>query len=472
MRNVHATLALAVSMFTSAAFAAEKAITPPKEAPAVGRNLQVPTSVKITEAAPEGGLELTVTSDDPTRLLLARLPNQPGSASIKVRVNPHRSESQDFFVRALDDKGEATYTASAPGFASGKGTVRLSRSAILMYAPLRAPVLVTTPAVSQRVTVETVLIGATGKPLERQITAGPVEVELISSDPKVGTFTPSKITIPEADISASTEFKPVGTGNITLSVKLPPGFSTPSENATLAARVDLPGLGIAGEIPLGKDLQTRGVLLLGEPAPKGGVDVTLTSSDPSKMVVSAAKDKPGAASVTLHVPEGAMRMPYFLQALAGEGVVKYSASAPGYRERVAPVNLMPSGVLIAYAAHGAPDEAEYLRPTVKIDRPFIAYLGKPAEHVAVWTVFLDPQTRRGADMTAQPLRPGMKVKVELASSDPAVGAIPASVVLDDHSESKIVEFTALKAGETVLSMKSPEGFTPASNAQTINVTVK
>jgi hypothetical protein len=426
MRNVYVITALAVSIFTSAVFAAERAIMPPKEAPAVGRNLQVPTSVKITGEAPEGGLELTVTSDDPTRLLLARLPNQEGAASIKIRVNPHRSESQDFFVRALDDKGEATYTASAPGFASGKGTVRLARSAILMFAPLRAPVLQTTPAISQRVALETSLIGATGKPLERQITAGPVTVELVSSDPNVGTFVPTTITIPAGDISAVAEFKPVGTGNITLSAKAPAGFSTPAEFATLSARVDLPGIGIAGDIPLGKDLQTRGVVLLGEPAPKGGLEITLTSSDPTRMIVSASKDQPGAATVKLKVPE----------------------------------------------AHGAPDEAEYLRPTVKIDRPFIAYLGKPKEHVAVWTVFLDPQTRRGADMTAQALRPGMKVKVELAGSDPAVGTIPTSVVLDDRSESKIVEFTARKVGQTVLSVKPPAGFTPASNAQTIDVTVK
>jgi hypothetical protein len=75
-------------------------------------------------------------------------------------------------------------------------------------------------------------------------------------------------------------------------------------------------------------------------------------------------------------------------------------------------------------------------------------------------------------MTAQPLRPGMKATVELASSDSTVGTIPRTVMLDDRSESKIVEFTAKRLGQTTLSVKPPAGFTPASNAQTIEVTVK
>lgn len=429
--------------------------------------------MKLTEPAPDDGLEITITSDDPKRLLLAKTPHEPGSKSIKIKVGGHYFETPDFYVQALDEKGEATYTAAAPGYASGKGKVKLGRSAILLIAPLRAPRIWTTPSTTQRVGLESVLLDAEGKVVEKQAVASNVRIELMSSNPKVGGFPESAVTIQSGEAVVGTDFKPVGAGNATLSLKPPAGFAVPAESATVDARVELPGIGVAGEVSVGKDLQIPGFVLLGEAAPAGGLDVTLTSSDPSKLVLSDSETKLGTGTLKIHIEPSMMRASYFIQALGSEGTVNYIASAPGYRNRTAPVYLAPTGIMIAYSAHGAPDEAEYLRPKTRIPRPFIASLSaKKPEHVAIWTVYLDPVTRRGADMTAQKLRPGVSVQVELSSSNPKVGKLPGVLKLDGSSEFYMAEFTALSPGETVLSVNTPPGFLTPSNATSVTATVK
>ena len=79
----------------------------------VGRNLQMYASVKLPEAAPRAGLSLTVTSDDPTRLLLSKAPDQAGSASITLTVNSGFVYSPEFWVQGLADNGTVTYNVNA-----------------------------------------------------------------------------------------------------------------------------------------------------------------------------------------------------------------------------------------------------------------------------------------------------------------------------------------------------------------------
>lgn len=473
MRTVHAFTTLAASFFLPMlAMGAGPSIIPPANSPTVGRNLAVSTSLKLSDPAGDEGLQITVTSDDPKRLLLSQTPQSVPSKSITIKVGAHYFETPDFYIHGLDEKGVVTYTASAPGFASGKGTVKLGRSAILAVAPLRAPRLWTTPAVPQRVGFEAVLIDAAGKPVERQMVGGghELKIEPVLSNPRIATLSP--VSIAPGEASAGADFKPIDVGAATISVKPPPGFFVPSEFATINARVELPGIGIAGEVTVGKDLQIPGLVLLGQPAPEGGVDVTLTSADPKRLVLSDREDRLGTGTLKLHIGPGLGMAQYYLQGLGSEGTLSYTASAPGYRERVAPVYMAPSGIMIAYAAHGAPDEAEY-KSKVRVPRPFVASVSaKKSERIAVWTVYLDPVTRRGADMTAQKLRAGVSLEVELASSDPTVGKVPGTVKLDGSSEYYTAEFTALRPGQTVLTVNTPAGFTTPSNATSVTATVK
>jgi hypothetical protein len=87
-------------------------------------------------------------------------------------------------------------------------------------------------------------------------------------------------------------------------------------------------------------------------------------------------------------------------------------------------------------------------------------------------VYLDPKTKRGADITAQKLRPGVTVKAKLSNTDPSVGTVPEVVTFHGPDEWKMIEFTPLKPGHTVITIDTPEGFTRPSNATEVGANVK
>lgn len=477
MRYVCPITALVAAILSSAPMLSAAELVAPAAA-TIGRNLQVYSNIRLSEPAPEGGLEITLTSDDPTRLLLATSPDQAGSKTIKLRINAHFVATPSFCVQAVADSGTATYTVTGPGYGSVKGNVTLGPSAIVIVGPFKSPTFPTPSRTSVKVTIHSVLMDSAGKVVEEQPLAGGMQVQahITTSDPKVGSVLPSPITLSGGEGGAAAEFRPTGTvGSTTLSVKVPPGFSAPTQYASVTAQIELPGLGLTGDIYLGKDLQVPGLVLLGEVSPPGGVDVTVTSSDPQKLLLSTAEDKPGSKSITLHIPAGTHRAPYYVQALADTGTVTHTATATGYRSRTGSIRLAPSGLMVVFAAYGPPDEAEVLRTQATRDpRPFTISLkdGKPAQ-IAVWSVYLDPASKRGADITAQKLRPGVTPKVELKNSDPAVGKIVSSVTLSGKTPYEITEFTPLSVGKTVISIETqPAGFTMPTNAHYVTAIVK
>ena len=449
MRKIHVIAALAASIVAPALIiAAVPAITPPAKSLTVGRNLQVSTSLKLSDPAPEEGLEVILTSNDPKRLLLARTPQDPGPNSITIKVGGHYFETPDFYLHALDDKGIAKYTAAAHGYTSAKGTVKFGPSAILMFAPLQAPLLFTTPSVIQRVALQTTLIDAAGKAVERQAVAGSdLPVELGSSNPQAGVFSPSMtVTIPAGESSIGIDFKPTGVGNATLSLKNPTGFRTPSEFATVNAKVALPGIGVAGEIFVGKDLQVPGLILLGQPAPDSGVDITLTSSDPKRLVFSESEDKLGTGTPKRILGQASRARNTIYRDLLMRDRCPIRPAPPDTASASHPCISLPPASWSPMRLMALPT-----RPSIsKGTHPGSVWgfsLRKRPEQIALWTVYLDPVTRRGADMTAQRLRPGMKVEVELTSSDPAVGKVPGTVKLDGKSEYYLADFTPLHPGK-------------------------
>ena len=447
---------------------------PPKKL-TIGRNLEVFTTVRLAQPAPEGGLEVTVTSNNPAALLFARNPGETGSKSIKLKINSMYVETPDFYVQAVGPAGLASYTISAPGLTGARGTVTIGRSAILIAGPSNATAFRTTPAMSTKISVYSVLLNPARKLLERQAVAGgrDVKVEIVSSQPSVGGVVESHLTIGGGDSVAATEFKPGTVGSTTLRAKAPVGFTVPLEHASVAATVDLPGIGVTGDINLGKDLQIEGAILLGEPPPPSGLDVVLKSSDPSKLLFSARHDEPGVESLTVHIPAGQARGQYFLQGLSDSGTVNYTASAPGFRTRTAPVTLVPSGIMVVYSPYGAPDRAEVERAKPTRDlRPFTVSLSeKRPSRLTVFSVYLDPATKRGADVTVQGLRAGVKVKVELTNSNPQVGKVAESVVVSGGGFTE-TEITPIAPGQTTIAVKTPPGFETPTNATSVTATVK
>lgn len=237
----------------------------------VGRKLQMPVAARLPEANPLTGVKLTVTSDDPSRLLLANAPDKAGSATISITVLPRFVQSPEFWLQGLVDSGTATYTVSAEGIGSAKGTVTLTPAALVIVGPSRSSKFQTTPGgVPQKITIVSAALDSSGQiGGEQQVAGGTqVEVAIASSDVNVGKPHDPKLLLQGGASAAATYFEPAAEGSTTLAPVQPPGFTAASQYATVVATVAKPGLSIVGEIRVGNNLQTEAILCLGEAAPR------------------------------------------------------------------------------------------------------------------------------------------------------------------------------------------------------------
>jgi hypothetical protein len=120
---------------------------------------------------------------------------------------------------------------------------------------------------------------------------------------------------------------------------------------------------------------------------------------------------------------------------------------------------------------GPPDEAEVFRDdAAEREHGIVMDLSEGSKIFTLYMERLTPATHRGADITVQGLRLGKSVAVELESSDPAVGTIESPVTLQEIQASG--KFTALSVGKTVITVKTPEGFTAAGNSTSFVVIVQ
>jgi len=464
----------AVLLYPSWVFGAVSFVTSEVE---VGTNLQTSISIRLSERAPEGGMRVTVRSDDPHRFLLAKTPTAPGETALTLELRTGLIVTPEFWIQGIGEPGVATYTVTADGCAPATGKVRVTPSALVIIGPFRAPSFSTTPrSPSAKISVFTARLDASFDVVEEQQAARTLKVRIKNSDPSAGAVTPDVLEISVGSSSAIAEFKPAALGKSTLTVEPVPGFSVPAKFASVTALVEKPGLAVAQELVLGKDLQAEVLLCLGEPAPPGGLDVQVTSADPNKMVISDDPKRLGSGAITVKVPAGRVTANFVLQALADAGKVAYRAASPGFRSALAVVTLTKAGVILAYAPYGPPDEAAVLRKSDLHDsRHFSLSLAEARQRpprVRIFTGYIDPASGRIADMTVQPLRAGVAITVELKSSNPAVAKVQPKVTIESGHESSLADLIPVGVGEATLSVSTPPGFGTPQNATSVPLTVR
>jgi hypothetical protein len=468
--------AVVIAAIAPSALFAAQGLTAPSLT--VGRNLQMGATVGLPQPAPQAGVQIIITSGDPSRLLLSDAPDKAGSARISLTVPPRLSTSPGFWLQGLADSGSVAYTVTAEGVGSATGAVTLAHSAIVILGPFKQPSFQTTPrGAPATIKVISAALDSAGKVAEEQQIAGgsQVEVPMANSNPNAGKPGASRLTLAGGSSVAMTYFEPAGEGKTTLTPVQPPGFTPPTEFATVVAAVDKPGLAIVGDMYLGKDLQTPASVCLGEMAPPGGLKVTLVSADGSKLLLSTREDQLGSASITLAIPAGQGIAQYYIQALGDSGEVTYGATAPGFRSTTARIGLALSGVIVAYERYGPPDEAAVLRKGAAADdRAFAASLSDAKEHpvhVVAWTVYLHPDLGMAADITVQTLRAGVSATVALTSSDPGIGTVESPLTIKSGENHVDARFIPLSKGTTVISINTPPGFATPKNATSVPATV-
>jgi len=274
-----------------------------------------------------------------------------------------------------------------------------------------------------------------------------------SGNTGVGTITVSPVTISGGANTVTTAFHPVANGTSVISVGTPPGFTTPASLTSLTATVATPSILITDGVSVGQNLEFVGQITLGQPAPPGGLVVTLTSADPSRLILSASGTTAGAANgvQTINVPEGTSTAQFFLQALGNSGTVSYTASAPGYNPKTATITLTPSGLVL-------------VAPT---GRNFTTSVGAGPTQFILMTAQLDASNN---PVGTQAVRGGLSLSVTLTSANPAVGTIQSPITIPAGTDTVTPTFTPLAAGNTTVNAQQPANI-GLSTQTTVNVTV-
>lgn len=388
----------------------------------------------LAEPAPSGGVDVTLISQDPSRVLLAALPGEPGSGSLVVHVPSDYVYVPQFFVQGLDDGFPemplVEVTVSAPGYVNASFEVELVPSGFIISWP--GDFSTTTLSGDRPVCVTPVCLDPDSNAVieEQQIRGGlpPFGVDLTSSNPLVGTILPSPLVFYAGIAELCAYFTPLAIGTTDIFVEAPgdSDWRTPATDQEITASVNDALIQIQ-DISVGVDLQKQHYTYdrrLSEPAPVGGCVVTLTSDDPAKVKLLAGGKGAGAAIINLTVPEGSRQIPsFFVQALAGDGVVEVFTSAPGYHsEGSFNVTLGPSGFYI-----DSPWSYFDTTPLSDDTEIFIA-VGR-----------LDPSTLEVVTEEPSPqLQDGLPPRsVLVQSSQPSVGSITTSLVTFNAGDSEV-----------------------------------
>ena len=274
----------------------------------------------------------------------------------------------------------------------------------------------------------------------------------------VGSITVSPVVFNGGDNFKDTAFDPLSAGTAQISVGVPAGFSTPlASQRQITATVTAPALTI-GNQTIGKDLQVQPSLSLGAPAPAGGLMVTLTSSDPSKVLLSTSATAAGSASITVTIPAGqSSNNTFFIQSLSDTGTATVTASATGYATSVSTMTMAASGF------YNSSPGGNFTTTTFSTNTLF---------RVAVGAASMPPAPSR----PAQELRGGLTVSVPVTVVDVTgtnVGSITVSpVVFNGGDNFKDTAFDPLSAGTAQISVGVPAGFsTPLASQRQITATV-
>lgn len=390
---------------------------------AISRNMQV----LISLPEPSDG-NATVTSPDPSRILVA-LPSQtnesiasgPGQSSITIPAGRNR-----FLVQALADNGQVQVEVRIPGYEASQLNVRLTPLRLTLGAPFNLPAALTP---GQTLALPILPIG--GQNHSYRTGAPSIELRLVSDNPGVAVPTETSFQYPE---QASASLRAQGPGTATFTLTGPTDVDL--SEAQYPVTVVLPAIKLRQDrVTLGKDLMTSVYMSTSD---NSVPEITITSTDPSRLLLSSAPDLLGEASIRLRPGNQLM-----LQALANSGTVEVGFTAPGYTPAVLEVQLIPSAVVFTNGG----DRVSVTRET--------SFYGGLAQ--------VDPASGIPSGYDYYGLRPGAQLEVEVANSNESAGIVQGKLLIN-RSSSRPIQFIPKAGGVTTLTIIQPPGYVePRSN---------
>ena len=399
----------------------------------LGTQQQISGAVRLESGAepPPEAFILSVTSADPSRLLLSRSPTTPGSASINVVWQARNPQSNQFFLQALGVAGDVSVTASGGPYQEATGTVVVQRSFFQFSDSSAYPL-----QVGGRMMPSVQLGPGYGdRPLRPG--APDVRVAVVSSNPGILTLPQESLLFREGDTRQSflVVGRSPGTANLTL--RPPEGFGPPPENAslTLTVRESTVELQCGGN-QLAKDSRFA-CFFNAETTPEL---LTITSSDPAKVRFSMQPDSPVLTELRF---SGTASATFFVHVYSDAGTVTLTAAASGFTTARKTFTLVPSALVF------------------EGNTSFIVGLGQ-RRNVGIQ---LAGVSSSGELFPVQP-RPGLNVRVNVTTSSAAV-LRPDPAFVDFGPSSPSVQLVGVASGVATVTLVPPAGFPTRPEASRI-----
>lgn len=425
----------------------------------VGQGLEQQENISLSGPAPSA-VPITITSSNQSVLFACNpgesstactTPNGGGPAqSVTVTVGKGFTLSPIFLVEASGSTGSVGYTASAPGFNSVNGSVKMARAGLGIQSPagLGASSFSANPqAGSATLTIYTGYLDGSGNFVSAQPLAnGSLTVTAQSSNTSVATVG-SPITISAGTDNASTGLTPTSssvTGSTTVTVTAP-NFTSASVTATYTTQQ--PALLMTGDPIVANGLELPYTLSLPAKAGSNGQQVTIQSSS-SSLLLSATAGGAGASLLNLTVPANTSGITFYVQGAANAGNGNITASATGYSSNTQSLTLAPAGIVII---------------------PSISGTANTAGSAQIFFVYLDstntPQFDNSFTVANQ------AVTLGVSSANPSVASVPSSITMNPGNGAGVVPVAFGNAGSTSISITQPAGFGQPNAYTSSSVTV-
>ncbi len=437
----------------------------------VGKNLQQLATGYLTVKAPAGGLSVTITSSDSSKLLLEPYASDPsgtgqGGGSFTATIPANKGLLGDFgfpafWIQTLASSGTPTITVSAPGYQSAVATVTLTPSGFVLNGPSGTGAnFSTTLGTDKSLNVSVVQLDASrniianNQPLRGGLSAN---LTVNSGTTDVGTIVDNPAAVPAGSgSSSSVTFQPAAIGTSQVSITQPSGFTQPITGTGMTATVITPSISF-NPVTVGYNMQTAVTGHLNQ-APANPLNVTVTSTNPASVVLSSDPGLLGGNSVNLVVPAGSTSLPAFYVQAIGTSNSSLQAVASGYTTGAIGVTVAHSAFILT----GPNGTGNFTTTTFSVATP-----------LALTIYQLNGSNQ---PLTQGALRAGLsQVALTVSSSNTGAGTVPGTAYFNGGDSSKNLVFNqnvnCSTPCTTNLTVNQPANFTNPAIGGGMSVTV-
>jgi hypothetical protein len=420
--------------------------------PTIGQNLETPITISFSPALP-ADTSVVVTSSDPSNVLIGTS-SSAGSGSVTATISAGTS-SIFTYAQALGASGTYTVTVQAAGYANATSTVTLANSGFVVGGLNGIGGNFTTyEGVVTTLTVYSARLDNSGVFAENQALRGGLtaSVPISSTTTTVGTVSAAQVAFTGGISSVTLNFTASQTTQGTTGIVLgtPSGFVQPSAGYLFTVTVQQSGI-VPPVVTLGNNLQVQAKVSFTGPVTQS-TQVTLTSSDQTKLQFCSTSTGTGLTSITFTVPVGySATAPFFMRGFGSSGSVPYTISTTTLGSVNTAAVLAPSGLVMGTPGGTGSD--------------FSMSVSYPSATITIYTYQLDPAS--GAAVQLQEVAGGQSVTVNVTSSNAAVGTISSSpVVISGGNSSNSTSFVPQGVGTAVVTA-SATGYGSTSQQATV-----